>query len=66
MFLLYHVENHRLDGTIVDVDKAAYQEPPHPGLRYLQIQLFLFLVLSELNHKKLLRKIQSNSHSTPN
>ena len=32
----------------MDVDEVAHYEPPHQDLRYLQIQLFLSLVLKEL------------------
>ena len=34
----------------VDLDEVALHEPPHQDLRCLQIQLFMSLVVKELNH----------------
>ena len=36
-------------GNSVDLDEVAHKELPHQDLRCLQIQLFLSLVLKELN-----------------
>ena len=43
---LYHNwEFENYSANSVDLDEVAHYEPPHQDLRYLQIQLFLSLVL---------------------
>ena len=39
----------------LDLDEVAHDEPPHKGLRCLQIQLFSSLVLKELTQATLSR-----------
>ena len=36
----------------MDLHEVAHYEPPHQGLRCLQIQLFSSLILKELKGKK--------------
>ena len=56
--MLYQIENSDKSANSVDLDEVAHNEPLHHDLRCLQIQLFLSVVVKELNVGSFVRLIK--------